>query len=264
MNNVLVGYTGFIGSTLLKQTRDFNILVNSRNINDLEPNTDGTVVCAAAPAKKWIANQNPIDDRNNIDLLTENLKKIKCHQFILISTIDVFQNPIDVTEDSDIDVHNLHAYGLNRYHLEVFTQSYFDNHLIIRLPGLVGPGLRKNIIFDLLNNNNLNSVDSRSIYQFYPTVNLWFDIIRGLDNNIKILHLSAEPLSVSEVAAQGFNITFTNHVNDSFASYNFLSKYDYLWSSLTNGYQYSKQESLQAIRSYAQSEAQATKINSGV
>jgi hypothetical protein len=43
------------------------------------------------------------------------------------------------------------AYGRNRRALEAFCADRFDDCLIVRLPALFGPGLRKNFIFDLLN-----------------------------------------------------------------------------------------------------------------
>ena len=130
--------------------------------------------------------------------------------FILISTVDVFKSPVDVNECTEIDEEGLHAYGLNRRLLEKFIESQFKNYLIVRLPGLVGPGLRKNILFDFLNNNNLNMIESRGVFQFYPMVNLWQDIEVSLSNSLNLVHLTSCPLSVSEIASKGFGLDFTH------------------------------------------------------
>ena len=58
--------------------------------------------------------------------------------------MDVFVNPQNVTEKSEIDEENLHAYGLNRLALEKFVRDQYSDSLIVRLPGLVGSRLKKN------------------------------------------------------------------------------------------------------------------------
>lgn len=251
MKNALIGYSGFVGSTLLKQS-SFNDLYRSTNIQDINGQKYDTITCAGAPAQKWLANQNPEEDAKKIDSLIDHLAQVECKTFILISTVDVFKTPVNVDENTKIDTNNLHAYGLNRYRLEEFVQKQFDNHLIIRLPGLVGPGLKKNIIFDLLNDNNLNQVESRNVFQFYPMVNLWFDIQRALRKGLKLVHLTAEPISVAAIAKEGFGIDFVNHREGPLVSYDFRTCHAEAFDS--QHYQYSKKETLLAVRSYAQSE----------
>lgn len=252
MHDALIGYTGFVGSTLIKQTK-FGSLYRSTNIAEIEGHSFDTVVCAGAPAQKWIANGDPQADREKIDMLIEHLRTVRCNTFVLISTCDVFREPVGVDEATEVVEDGLHPYGLHRRLLEKFVESHFSKHLIVRLPGLVGPGLRKNVIFDLLNDNNLASVDSRGVFQFYPMVNLWSDIQASLQAGLKLVHLTAEPISVGEVAANGFYRTFSNMVAKNPASYDMGS----LHASALGGhgaYQYSKRETLQAIRAYAQSE----------
>ena len=123
----------------------------------------------------------------------------------------------------------------------------------MRLPGLFGPGLKKNIIFDFLNNNDLEKIDSRSIYQFYPIVNLWNDIQLTLKNKIGLIHLTAEPINVFDIALKGFNLEFTNFVSNSPPNYNFKTSYSGILDKIGD-YHYSKSEILSMIRYYAQSE----------
>ncbi|GIC77253.1 NAD(P)-dependent oxidoreductase [Moritella sp. F3] len=251
-NNALIGYSGFVGSTLLKQCH-FKSVYRSTNISEIENKTFDTVICAGAPAVKWLANQNPEADNLSIKSLISHLSTIKCNNFILISTVDVFNDSSEAVESTPIDISDLHPYGLHRYQLEEFVKGHFPNHLIIRLPALVGPGLKKNIIYDFLNNNHLDSIDNRGIFQFYPMVNLWADIQVALDNNISLMHLTSEPISVREIAQQCFNIDFGNELANEPAKYDFRTEFAHLYNS-NNAYQYSKKETLLAIRSYAQSE----------
>lgn len=256
MNNCgdgLIGFSGFVGATLLKQTK-FDELYRSNNIAEIRGKSFDTVVCAGAPAVKWLANKEPEQDKQSVQSLISHLSTVKCKQFILISTVDVFQNPNQATESTAIETLGLHPYGLHRYELEEFVKANFSNYLIIRLPGLVGPGLKKNVIYDFLNNNNLDAVDSGGVFQFYPMVNLWSDIQVAIKNNCNLLHLTAEPLSVSEIARECFNLDFDNRLSDKPASYDFQTETSRIFNS-DLPYQYSKKETLLAIRSYAQSEA---------
>lgn len=252
MFNSLIGYSGYVGGTLLKQ-EDFTSLYRSTNIGNIDNQTFDTVVCAGAPAQKWIANREPDADRQKIEALIAHLKTIQCKTFILISTVDVFKNPIGVDEDSLVDQSGLHAYGLHRRLLETFVEERFPSHLIVRLPGLVGPGLRKNVIFDFLNDNNLEAIDSRGVFQFYPMVNLWYDIQTALNADLKLVHLTAEPVRVGDVSLQGFGKSFTHTLANSAATYDLQTKHAQVFGA-SGRYQYSARETIMAVRAYAQSE----------
>ncbi|MDP1871620.1 MAG: hypothetical protein Q8K61_08315 [Gallionella sp.] len=261
MSDALIGYTGFVGSTLLKQ-HTFEWQFRSVNINEIDGHHFDVVFCAAAPAQKWIANLEPDADRQKIEGLIAHLKTIQCKNFVLISTVDVFKSPVGVNEDTPVDEIGLHPYGLHRRLLEKFVEGNFANHLIVRLPGLVGPGLRKNVIYDFLNNNNLHAIESRGVFQFYPMVNLWSDIQSALQAELKLIHLTAEPVSVAELSENGFGKTFDQILAGVPATYDFQSKY----ADVLGGhgvYQYSRRETIQAIRAYAQSEPRSIKIESG-
>jgi nucleoside-diphosphate-sugar epimerase len=261
MENALIGFSGFVGSTLLKQAH-FDALYRSTNIHEIENREFDVVVCAGAPAQKWIANRKPVDDRKKIDSLIDHLRTIKCKTFILISTVDVFKNPIGVDEATPVEEAGLQPYGLHRRLVEKFVQQHFPSHLIVRLPGLVGPGLRKNVIFDLLNKNNLHAIESRGIFQFYLMVNLWYDIQASIDARLSLVHLTAEPISVADVSLQGFGKPFTQSLSNEPARYDMQTRHATVFDS-AGRHQYSARETIQAIRAYAQSEPVTPKGESG-
>ena len=251
MTTALIGYSGFVGQTLMKQTT-FNDLYRSNNISDIENKSYDLIVGAGAPAKKWLANKDPITDAATIDQLINHLSTVEATMFILISTVDVFKSPSNVDETTSVDTTNLHAYGYNRWRLEEFVKKHFKNHLIIRLPGLVGTGLKKNIIFDFLNNNQIDNIESRNIFQFYPMNHLWNDIQIALKNNLSLVHLTAEPLDVGSIAKLATGKEFINHLDKPLVSYNMKSIYANLWNKLN--YQYSKDDCLEAIQHYFETE----------
>jgi dTDP-4-dehydrorhamnose reductase len=262
VSSALIGYSGFVGSTLLRQTR-FDALYRSTNIAESAGKEFDLVVCAGAPAQKWMANREPEVDRQRIDSLVGALRNIRCSMFVLISTVDVFVSPVAVDEDTLPAEPGLTAYGLNRLRLEKFVASRFPDHLIVRLPGLVGPGLRKNVVYDLHNDNRLDAVDSRGVFQFYPMVNLWYDIKKAREVDLNLIHLTAAPVSVAEIAAEGFGRSFDNTLVGSPASYDMRTGHAALFGG-QDVYQYDVRDTLQAIRAYAQSEPRSDSDKSGV
>lgn len=255
----LIGYSGFVGDTLLRQAA-FDDLYRSVNISDIEGREYDLCICAASPAKKWIANKEPESDLENIEYLINRLKTIKCKKFILISTVDVFKNPDQVNEETKVDEEGLHPYGLHRRLLEKFVEGYFQNYLIVRLPGLVGPGLKKNIIFDFLNSNNLSSIESRSVFQFYPMINLWYDLQIAINNDLRLVHLTSEPISVSTISKEGFGKDFINEITTAPIKYDMRSLYAECFGG-KDYYQYSLKETIQAVRAYSQSEPRTLNLS---
>jgi dTDP-4-dehydrorhamnose reductase len=261
IRSALIGHSGFVGSTLLRQTQ-FGSLYRSSNVHDIAGRNFDIVVCAGAPAQKWVANSNPEADLQNIDSLIKSLRQVTCRKFILVSTVDVFRTPVAVDETTPVDEEGLHAYGANRRKLEKFVEGCFPEHLIVRLPGLIGPGLRKNVIFDLLNDNNLAAVDSRAIFQFYPMVNFWYDVSTALAADLRLVHFTAEPIAVRDVARYGFGKSLEHCLNASPAQYDMRSVHANIFGA-AGAYQYNARETLQAIRAYAQSESRTLPRMSG-
>ena len=124
MSSALIGYSGFVGQTLLRQ-RSFDDLYRSTNIQDIRGKSYDLVIGAGAPAKKWLANKDPEGDRLAIDTLISHLSEVKARTFVLISTVDVFKKPVEVDEDTVIDTEKLHPYGFNRWRLEQFVHNHF-------------------------------------------------------------------------------------------------------------------------------------------
>lgn len=155
----LVGYTGFVGSNLYARARNrIKGVYNSQNIEKaygLEPEV---LIYAGVRAEKYLANSAPDRDLEMILEAEKNIKEINPQRLVLISTIDVYQNPVGVDEtDAVLAAGNSSAgngimpYGLNRYYLEAWARKNYPNALIVRLPGLYGYNIKKNFIYDYIN-----------------------------------------------------------------------------------------------------------------
>ena len=147
--NALVGCTGFVGSNIYAaggMDRGFH----STNIEEAYGLKPELLIYAGLRAEKYLANREPERDMELILQAEENIGKIAPKKLVLISTIDVFKEPVGVDETSPVICGGLGAYGLNRYRLECFVRETYPDALIIRLPGLFGQNIKKNFIYDMI------------------------------------------------------------------------------------------------------------------
>jgi nucleoside-diphosphate-sugar epimerase len=250
VKSALIGYTGFVGGNLLQQKK-FDSLYNSKNISDITGNEFDLLICAGAPAEKWKINQNPELDRQNLDILKKALAKTTVKKLVLISTVDVYKNPNGMNEDDEIDTNDLHPYGLHRYELEQFASNNFDA-TVVRLPGLFGDGIKKNVIFDFLTGNTpfIEKAHSESEYQYYNLDNIWKDIQTALDAGIQLVNFATEPVSTREVARVGFGIDFDNKPESVLpVRYDFRTKYADTYGG-TEGYILDADSVLKGIKEF--------------
>lgn len=249
MSTCLIGYTGFVGTNLIKST-NFDVLINSKNFKSIKYQHFDTIICAGISAVKYLANANPEEDWNKINELIEVLKTVTADKVIVISTVDIYNTPIEVTEHSDYSkCVSTSAYGLNRYKFEQFCNEHFPNTTVIRLPGLFGEGLKKNVIFDLLNNNMIGAINPDASFQYYNLSNLWNDIKIALTNNIKCLNISTEPIVTSDIANKFFQDCELTKKDGVAPRYDMHSVYANVWNK-TGNYLYSKDDIMHDLEQF--------------
>ncbi|QQG50904.1 MAG: pyridine nucleotide transhydrogenase [Candidatus Saccharibacteria bacterium] len=255
MKTALIGFTGFVGGNIANQA-SFDDMYNSQNIADIEGKEYDLVVSAANRAEMWRINQEGEKDLAEIDEYIGHISKTKIKKLVLISTVGVYKNPNGANEDTVIETDGLLPYGANRYHLEQFCLENF-NTTIVRLPGLFGKGLKKNVIFDLLHDNNVDRIHKDGVYQYYNLDNIWKDIQVALDNNLQIVNLATPPVSTEEVAKYAFGIEFTNEPADVKPAYwDMHSKHAGVYKG-EGDYLYSKDQVLEDIRKFVEQEKES-------
>lgn len=246
MSKALIGYTGFVGSNLMAQSH-FDAFYNSKNITDIQGKSFDMVYCAGVSATKWLANKEPAQDWQAIQKLIDQLDTIHTKKFVLISTVDVYARPVQVDEDTPIDAATADAYGRHRYQLEEYVQEKFDA-TIIRLPGLFGKGLKKNVIYDFLHNNCLELIHQGGVFQFYNLDHLSKDIEKVLENNIPLINFATENISVQQLVDQVFHNNFSNSIERVAPYYDLRSKYAHLWGQ--QDYLYTREQVLDDIKNF--------------
>jgi hypothetical protein len=150
--DILVGYTGFVGSNLYRQHK-FNRLFNSKNITESFGSNPDLCVYAGVRSEKFTADKFPKEDLSHINETIKNIKNIDPKKLVLVSTVDVIKSmqDKDVYEDTLYETDKLTPYGKNRLFLENEVCKLYPATHVIRLPALFGEDLKKNFIYDLKN-----------------------------------------------------------------------------------------------------------------
>lgn len=203
---LLIGNTGLIGTTLKDEIK-FDYEFNSKNLHELlSLNIDfskSDLYLCCLPATKWIINKDPQKDLNNIFDILNIITKKEYNNVILYSTIDVYTGaPLETDESYSIEIQSPN-YGSNRFIFEKLISSTlkYNKLLILRLPALFGKHIKKNIIFDLLNNNEIHKINYNSSYQWYNLNELAKDTLNclKLNNSKTIINLFSEPVDTSDI-----------------------------------------------------------------
>lgn len=306
MKKILVGYSGFVGGNIYASTK-FDAVYDHRDIEKAYGTNPDFLVYAGVPAEKYLANNFPEKDYEIILGAENNIKKINPKKLVLISSIDVIDNPNSFNENNEINETKLQAYGYNRRQLEKWARENYPDCLIVRLPALFGKGIKKNFIFDLINivptmikvekmnelakldisilnyytlldngfykvnpldsnqKNELKKIcekvnftalvftDSRNKYQFYNLSNIWKDIEKALENNIKLMHLATEPISAKEVYMYVREREFVNEFLSIPVSYDYRTVNANIFGS-NDDYIYHKDEVLKDIKRFVYEE----------
>jgi hypothetical protein len=123
-----------------------------------------------------LVNQNPTPDSNNVWQITEAVKRGRPKHTILFSTVDSVVAP-----------HS--AYGRNRQQLEQNLMAVTEL-TIYRLSTLIGPTIKKNILYDIKHKQHLEAVDAGAWLQWCL-----------LDDVAKLVHW-AQPGQVVDVVSE--------------------------------------------------------------
>lgn len=249
MRRALIGYTGFVGKTLCQQSR-FTDRYNSQNFHEMADQHYDEIVCAGIQSLKWWANQNPDADWRDIDALLGVISTVSADRFILISTVDVYKEPVGVDENTMLDTYGLHPYGSHRLRAENAIRKQFHNHLILRLPGLFGHGLKKNLIYDSLTGADLSGFDGRSQFQFYNLVHLHDDISRLLEHDVSTVNLASEPVDAAVVVERISGKSWQYQTVQPPVKYDMQTIYGGLWGEI-GPYIYTAETTLDEIAAFA-------------
>ena len=204
----LVGYTGFVGSNIyVRASNRIEGVYDTQNVEKaygLEPDV---LVFAALRSDKEFAHRAPYDDYERVLEAQRTIKKINPAKLVLISTTDVYKNPVGVDEENSVfavgsdkaDKEGIMPYNLNRYYFEAWARKNYPDLLIMRLARPYGLNPKSSFLKDFTDENFVKQIDSKSKYQFYPLSRIWEDIQTAIAENLPIVNMTSEPISAGEI-----------------------------------------------------------------
>jgi nucleoside-diphosphate-sugar epimerase len=234
---LLPGGKGFVGSafTRLFEARGIAHESITRDSYAAAVGQSGTILInASANSRKYLADEDwHADFEASVASVARTLRDFTADLYVLISSVDVYNvldDPAQNGEDAAVDPFRLSRYGFHKYLAEACVRRHAPRWLIVRLAGMVGPGMKKNPVFDVLHGRPL-SIHPDSGYQFMSTDAVaevvWRLIESGMSNRVvnvcgqgvisprAISELAGKPLIVSpEAAASSPRVV---HVNTSLA-----------------------------------------------
>jgi nucleoside-diphosphate-sugar epimerase len=160
MPSAIIGAGGFVGSNLLNYTRDnINILeeeyiaITRQNYTSWAKSLTSwnTIIwCAGLSSKIECDIDKEKCLRENVINLEQAIKDFPCKKFIYISSSAVYSNSFDSHAEKEPILVPPSFYGMCKYKGEIIVKNSnaFD-WMILRPHAFVGPGLRKNAVFDL-------------------------------------------------------------------------------------------------------------------
>lgn len=245
--DALIGHTGFVGGNLAK-CHAFQALFNSANIDQAKHQAFDLLICAGVRAEKWIANRDGQKDRSDIQALVDVLATVKARTPVLISTTDVYSDTRGKTELDATDEQNGQPYGRNRAYFERAFIEIFPNALVLRLPGLFGPGLKKNVVHDLVKGHEVEKINTDGVHQYYDVKWLWKDVRKCLDLGITTLNISSPPMKVEDICTEVFGVHLKQPRPDA-PHYDMRSVHAKPWGG-HDGYLYGREEILRAMKAF--------------
>jgi nucleoside-diphosphate-sugar epimerase len=153
----ILGGNGFIGSAFsricIKQNLEHHIITKENYAKYSDRSCD-VFINANGSSSKLLGNKDPKADFDaNVKSTRDTLVDFKFKKYVLISSCDVYpdcSSPATTSEDFNIDVSKQSVYGFHKYLAEQCVQNTSERWLIMRLGGMVGIGIKKNAIFDIL------------------------------------------------------------------------------------------------------------------
>lgn len=227
MKAAIIGYTGLIGKNLLDQKKKVKFdLYNSKNIYSIEGKKYDLLIIAAPSATKWKANLDPLQDLTSVFNLIRNIYSVDAKKLVLFSTIDVYGDKIghglkeDYVPSSDIQ-----PYGRNRGLLESYCCEKY-NTTVVRLPALFGRHLKKNVMYDLVNNNMVDRISLTTRFQWVNLDKIAKILDFAFESQNRFVNYVSEPVETRQIVENLFPEHFKSCLGIGTTNYDVKTLYD--------------------------------------
>ncbi len=153
----LLGGDGFVGTAYARLFESLGldfVVINRGNYESHVGQGCDVLVNANGNSRKFLAAQDPKAEFDaSVRSVVHSLDDFPSGAYVFLSSGDVYPDqsaPAATLEAQSIDARRQSRYGLHKHLAEQMVSALHPRPLIVRMGGFVGPGLRKNAIFDML------------------------------------------------------------------------------------------------------------------
>lgn len=216
----VIGAEGFVGSAFCAYLSGRSGLaiqrVTRQNYADVAGRRSDVAIDCSGNSRKYLAEEVPVEEFGlSVTQRLRTLLDFPAALQVHVSSVDVYSaldSPETTREDSLIDLSRTSHYGFHKLVAEDVVRHYAPRWLILRPAGMVGPGLRKNPVYDVLHGQALR-IHPDSQYQFMDTRDLariaWGLVDRGASG--EVFNLCGEglisPREVARLAGRDIDLT---------------------------------------------------------
>lgn len=162
MKALILGAHGLAGSAFMRvwSARGIEcVAVTRENYDTLRGSSADIFVNANGNSSKFRARQDPDGEYGrSVRPVLNSLQDFSIGRYVLLSSADVYNNtedPAANAESAAIDRDALSPYGAHKHLAEAALTENGRQALVLRLGGLIGPGLKKNPIYDIQHGDQL-------------------------------------------------------------------------------------------------------------
>lgn len=185
MLRALIGSQGTIGSTLLDHMA-FDHVFNSDNIEQLAHWDFDQVVIAAPSGNRLAINNGVTTDSKDIETIIHSVQSARPRHTVILSSVDAVTAPQSL-------------YGHNRAALEHWLMESVPTS-VLRLSTLIGPRIKKNVLYDIKHGQFLNYIDSGAETQWCILADLPELIAQAQPWSVR--NIVSEPIAHREILAR--------------------------------------------------------------
>lgn len=171
----ILGGRGFVGSAYARYCESHSlphVVITRQNYAEYVGHPCDLFINANGNSRKYLAQSDPLlEFDQSVRSVRASLIDFPSERYVFLSSCDVYEDcssPATTPEDLLPNPAKQSPYGFHKYLAEQCVRHGAKHWLIVRLGGFVGPGLKKNPIYDILNGGPL-WVDPSSELQFLHT-----------------------------------------------------------------------------------------------
>jgi nucleoside-diphosphate-sugar epimerase len=171
----VIGGKGFVGSGVARacaEARQEFAVIDREEYADFRGRHCRVLINANGNSRKPLAKEAPLEEFDaSVRTVRASLEDFSCDLYVHVSSCDVYpdcSSPATTREDQTLHLAAQSPYGFHKFLAEQCVMHRAPKWLIVRMGGFVGPGLRKNAIYDALHGDRL-WLDPASELQFLST-----------------------------------------------------------------------------------------------